>query len=285
MIGIEERDTESGIHVVRLHYSADPAKRTEEWIQEARRGLSDRAFRKEYEICWSVASGLPVYADEFVREWHVAKQELLAVPELTVYRGWDMGPTHVSPACTWGQLDSCGRLLCLHELVTWTGRGDVRSMDIPQFVELVVLESNQLFDGCDFTDYCDPAGWTKSMTDARSAIDIMRGMGVHPRRGPVTFTDRKRAITDRLTRSIAGAPAMIFSPTCTMMIEGMDGAYKYEEIGETGRYKPIVDKNAWSHVVNSWEYVVGGLYRPRRDRDVDEDDRPRRIKHDPVTGY
>lgn len=285
MQGVEERDTESGIHVLRLHYTADPHKQTKEWLKEAQQGLSDRAWRKEYEIDWTVASGLPVYADDFVRSWHVNSKEILANPKQKIYRGWDMGPTHVSPACVWAQLDSLGRLMVLHELVVWTGRGDAKSMDIPAFCEWVTFESNDCFPDCEFDDWCDPAGWTPSQTDAKSAIDIMRTMGINPKRGPTTFVDRKRAMFDRLTRSIVGAPAIVLSPTCSMLIEGFDGAYKYEEIGDTGRFKPTVEKNAWSHVMNGLEYLVGGLWHPRR-KGKDEDEVPkRRGKQDKVTGY
>lgn len=285
MIGITEFDTQSGIHVVGLDYVADPMKRTPEWEAEARRGLDERSWRKEYKRDWTIASGLPVYPD-FVQSFHIAEKQLLAIPNRSIIRGWDLGPTHVLPACAFGQLDALGRFNVLYELVSWDGRGDQPQCSIPTFADSVILDSNQLFPGFEFIDYVDPAGWTKSQTDERSAIDILREKGIHPRKGPVTFTVRKKCMEGQLQRAVGGRAALLISPTCRMIIEGLSGAYKYEEIGETGRYKPTVDKNAWSHIINALEYSVGGTYAVSTKKDRDNDQKRRgRVKRDPITGY
>jgi len=267
MIGIEEREY-NGIKILRLHYTADPAKQTPEWKTEAHRALSEREWRREYEIDWTIASGLPVYADVFIRELHIAKQPLLAHPNLPMYRGWDFGLT---PACVWGQLDPMGRLNILAEMVTWDGRGEMKQMGIERFAPGVIVRSNERWPNVEWKDRADPAGWTASQTDEKTCVQIMQDLGIYPSPGPVTFTDRKRYLTNLLERMVGGRAAIMISPDCHMVIEGLAGAYRYEKIGETGRYKQTVEKNAWSHPINGLEYMVGSIYANTTRQDDEEE--------------
>jgi len=616
VIGIEERDTDTGIHVVRLHYTADPEKRSDEWKQAAAAGMSSRAWAKEYEIDWTVASGLPVYGDVFVREIHVAKEPLLAYPERAIYRGWDYGlcyssdtevltksgwrfvkdvkrgelvatrnpetgdleytkvlfkvgypykgkmlqwdsqnlqccvtPEHIvpftfrdspgkvkwqtaqwladhmtghhyvdltahwrgevalwvspmemdaliyaefmglylsegsaytsrltggkvsiyqaqyrqdwqdvldrtglswvyregigwtthsskcakwlkrlgvaktkrvpdniksmppsfirafiqrysegdghirtrkngsvehtvytiskhmaddmqelalkagwcssirwvppqssvidepkgkrtinggggynitfkkcatraellkanfseidydgtvhclsvpyhtlyvrrngkphwngnTPACVWVQVDPMGRLNVLEEMVTWNGRGPVVQQGIERMTPAVVLKSNEDWpETRDWRDVADPAGWQKAQTDEKSCVQVQNSLGVHPAPGPVSWVIRKRGMVDTLQRMSGGRAQIVVSPVCRMLIEGFGGAYRYQEVGETGRYTEDVEKNAWSHPMNALEYVVSKLFLPPEPerRGV----RKRRVG-DVVTGY
>lgn len=264
MIGIEERTTKTGIHVFRVHYTADPLKRTEEWQDVAAQGMpggrTGKAWKREMEIDWTVASGLAVYAEEFVRDIHVAKEPIRYDSLLPVIRGWDFGNT---PACVWGQLDSFGRFMAIDELVTWDGRGPQRQSNIEAFMPLVIARSNMAFPGAKFIDYADPAGWSKSQTDGRSCVGVMNSYGVYPEPGPMTWSDRNNAMTRALTKIVAGIPAIQISPKCTMLIEGMGGAYKYKEIGTTGQFTDDPEKNAWSHPIDAFHYPVAAVFTPQ----------------------
>lgn len=258
MQGIEEREV-NGIRVVRLHYTAAEDKRAEEWPEKTRLalGMSLRDWEREMEVNWAIASGLPVYGVDFVRDFHVAKQELLAFPQLPIYRGWDFG---LQPACVWCQVDAFGRLNVLQEIVTWNGRGPQKQQGIEALCPQVTFISNRDYPNAEFVDFADPAGWQKAQSDEKTCVQIMHQHGIHPRQGPMTWTARRRAMVNILTKSIGGRAAMLLSPVCVMLIEGFGGAYRFEEIGETGHYKETVEKNAWSHIMNGLEYVVGGLF-------------------------
>lgn len=280
MIGIDER-THNGIKVVRLHYTADPDKCTPEWKEKAKVGKRPRDWEREYEINWHIASGLPVYSDIFNREFHVAKEELLAYPSLKIFRSYDFGLT---PACVWSQIDPNGCLNILADHVVWNGRGDMKQMGMERFILDVIRLSNEWFPDADFTDYADPAGSQKAQTDEKTCFQIMRQAGVYPIPGAVTWTARKASMVNILQKTIAGQPAMRISPNATMIIEGMEGAYKYEEIGDTGRYRETVEKNAWSHPMNALEYAVSMLYTTKNDRE-DEDGIKRKKQSNKYTGY
>ena len=47
--------------ICRLHYRADPNKRSEEWLAEAKAGLSEGRYLKEYEIQWDALDGQKVF--------------------------------------------------------------------------------------------------------------------------------------------------------------------------------------------------------------------------------
>jgi len=263
VIGIEERDTKLGVHVVRLHYTADPTKRSAEWQAEVRRGLKDRAWNREYEIDWTIASGLGVYSEYFDREIHVARTQLSPYADKPIFRGWDFG---LSPACAWIQIDPMGRVNVLSEEVTWNGRNDQRQMGIENFCPVVQLTSAELFPGYEFKDWADPAGWQRSQTDETTCVQIMQRFGFNPTPGPVTWTARRDAMHGILTKYVGGRAGIVIDPRCSMLIEGFQGKYQFERIGQSETYRESVAKNAWSHVMNSLEYIIGSLFKVRRDR-------------------
>jgi hypothetical protein len=264
MIGVEERDTKSGIHVFRVHYSADPLKREEDWLDGAAEGMpggrAGRAWKREMEIDWTISSGLPVYVDEFSRSVHVAKSALAYNPNLPLLRGWDFGGT---PACVFAQCDALGRLYVLGELVTWDGRGNQKQSNIEAFLPLVITKTNAEYPGAEVVDYADPAGWAKSQTDGNTCAQLMALAGVYAQPGPVTWTARQTAMTRALTRMIAGAPAIVFSPAATMVVEGMSGAYKFKQVGDSSTYLEVPEKNAWSHPLDALHYIVGSTFLPQ----------------------
>lgn len=49
--------------ICRLHYSADPAKRSEEWLAESKAGMSQARHAKEYEIQWDALDGQKVFPE------------------------------------------------------------------------------------------------------------------------------------------------------------------------------------------------------------------------------
>ena len=102
----------NGVHVVEVHYTADPAKRDPQWKREAQRGMPPRGWAREFEIAWDLASGepvLPEYVPALMRRAMPTNQAG------RLLRGWDFG--QVCPVTIFAQVDAWGRLLVLGELV------------------------------------------------------------------------------------------------------------------------------------------------------------------------
>src|SRR5262245_65556721 len=53
----EWRCPRNGVHVVEVHYTADPAKRDQAWKREAQRGMPPRGWQREMEIELDLAEG------------------------------------------------------------------------------------------------------------------------------------------------------------------------------------------------------------------------------------
>lgn len=57
------RNEKNRFVVIRLHYTADPDKRSEDWLTEAKAGMPESRFRKEYEIEWDALDGQKVFPE------------------------------------------------------------------------------------------------------------------------------------------------------------------------------------------------------------------------------
>lgn len=90
MEGITEYDTKQGVHVCRLHYTADEDKRSEEWKATAKTGISDQDWEREYEINPNAPRGKAWYP-EWKYDLHVAKEPLQPIPGRPIGRFWDYG--------------------------------------------------------------------------------------------------------------------------------------------------------------------------------------------------
>jgi|SRR5262245_402548 len=113
LTGVTEWDCpRNGVHVVEVHYTADPHKRDPAWKREAMRGMPPRGWAREFEITWDLGGGDPVLP-EYVPA--LMRREIRANPAGRILRGWDFG--QVCPVTIFAQVDVWGRLLVLGELV------------------------------------------------------------------------------------------------------------------------------------------------------------------------
>ena len=74
-------------------------------------------------------------------------------------------------------------------------------------------------------------------------------------------TVRRDAVANLLTTlTITGEPALVISPTCTVLVKGMSGRYRLKRLKVVGdeRYQDKPDKNEFSHVCEALQYGVLG---------------------------
>jgi len=260
-IGIEERITEAGIRVVRLHYTADERKRGTQWQRSAREGYtSKRDWQREMEIDWSIASGIGIYTEDWERDRHVANLAFEPGEKQGIVLGFDFG---LQPACAWLYVTAMGCIRVFRETVTWDGRSEPKAQGIDR-----LLDQFQAVYGAWHAAnplqraYYDPAGDSRQQTDERTCVEFIRHrLGIPCTAGPLTPEARRGAMRAALGKSIGGVPFLQISPSCTMLIEGLAGAYRYKQTGDgaTSILSKDADKNAWSHVVEALEYAIGGL--------------------------
>ena len=256
MKGITEYDN-NGVHVLRVHYSADPSKDTPEWIAEQKKGTTTAAWEQEYEINF-YAIQAKAWFPEFKRETHVAKQPLNPIGGRPVLRGWDYGLT---PATVFAQTTAKGQLQALYpEIQSWDN-------GITAHGAVVVSESSTYFPGYRFSDYGDPAGNQRAQTDEKSCNQILRekyGIIVYP--GPVSEMARHESVRNLLTSTTPdGQPMLLIDPRCTWLIQCLEGGYQHKEVA--GRYLDVVADNEYTHTTDAFMYItsmVGKAMIPQR---------------------
>jgi hypothetical protein len=251
----------NGIHVMRIHYSADPDRRgsctadcfrcnkrdtCQEWKARESRGYTERQWEKEQEINFTVKMG-KAWFPEFRHEFHVAKEPLKPLPGKTIVRAWDYGLT---PATLFTQYGPKGELLVLREIQSTdcgiTAHGKVIQAVSGEYV------------GHSFADIGDPAGRQRAQTDEQSCADILRDKyDIHVQDGPVSAVKRWEAVRSRLTTTTdTGGPMLLIDPSCAWLIGGFTGGYCRKKVGDVYLEEP--EKNMYSHTQDGLGYLCAG---------------------------
>ena len=254
MQGITEYDR-NGLHVLRLHYTADPDKRSLEWMIEQQAGMTAAAWEKEYEINFQASNGKPWYP-EFRADYHVAGEPLRPTEGRPIVRGWDYGLT---PATCFCQTTAKGQFMILYP--------EIQSSDcgILSHGRLVASETGTYFPGYSVMDYGDPAGNQRVQTDEKTCNDILRdeySISVQP--GPVAPTARYEAVRKLLTTTTPdGQPMLLIDPRCTFIIRAFKQGYHRKETS-AGQLLDEPDKNEYSHIMDAIGYVAASLSRSEK---------------------
>lgn len=133
----------------------------------------------------------------------------------------------------------------------------------------------------------DPAGSTRDGVYERTAFDILRDHGYRIRGAPdKSVQGRIEAIKAPLNRSIDGRPGFQVHRSCTRLIRGLAGRWRYREYESTTgpKFSPEPVKDEWSHLCDALGYGLLGAGehkelthgRRRREREEVEARWPRR---------
>src|SRR4029453_3039757 len=239
----EWRCPRNGIHVVEVHYTADPAKRDPQWKREAQRGMPGRGWQREMEIAWDLAAGEPVLP-EYVPA--LMRRPLRVVPSARLLRGWDFG--QVCPVTLFAQQDAHGRLLVLGELV----------LEHAALVTQIECTKAQTLELLGAAGPCFDAGDPEAVHEMelgsirRVLLDhgiVLQTFGVRgpgsdehlPQRPPPPARPRRVRGRGEAERS----PALLVSPACPILHSALAGGFaRHPRTGKPQQshpYKDVVD--------------------------------------------
>lgn len=263
MPGVRGWKTNDGYLVLRLHYSADPERATEEWrnyyVVGYRGGFEGRDWRREMEIDFTAYAGEPVYS-QF--DSNTSTKPTRYNPHIPLWRGWDFGYRH--PACVWAQLWPDNTLVYLHELYPTLDRDQLAGLSTHQFAKMVIEQTNRLFPealepaNAGIEDFCDPAGNQKKENSEFSAIEILNQFGIDPEWSVVGRKNRINYLREYIER---GSKFRI-NPHCTLGIKAISSAYRYpeENAGQVDREMPDLSKKVqeepYVHLMDALEYIA-----------------------------
>jgi hypothetical protein len=246
--GMSEWKTEDGVHILRVHYTADPMKREEKWLEEAKVGTTEQDWLQEMEIDFTVTKGLPWYP-EFRVNLHVAPKPFSVIPGVPVIAGWDYGLT---PATVFIQATATGRVI-VHapEIQSWES-GVVSHAHKVKAVMANYFQNNVVH------HYGDPAGNQRVQTDEKTCVQVLReDFGILVKNGPVTFAQRDVPIRKLLGSLVLGEPALLIDPRNEWLIEALKGGYRRMEVQDIITDK--LDDNKYTHIVDALGYAVSML--------------------------
>jgi hypothetical protein len=177
-------------------------------------------------------------------------------PGVPIQIGLDFGLT---PAATIGQRLPNGRWLIHHEIVTF-------DMGLERFGLQLLAELNQRYPNHQVMAWGDPAGMSRDAIYEVTAFDFLRqlGMRVQPTASN-DFKVRREASAAPMQRLINGKPGLIVNRECKLLRKALGGGYFYKRVAIGAgqeRYKDSPNKNQFSHIGDSYQYLMlgGGEY-------------------------
>lgn len=247
--------------VIDLHYTANPAKRGDEFREALKKTLPIRKYRMEYEKSWETFDGKPVYEDfnERIHVTHVRPKAQVGLPLLL---GWDS--SGLTPACVIAQLQG-DRLFVLREIIGM-GMGAVRF--VPYVAQEIKVNFPQIQTLEQTISFIDPAGLKRSETNEQTYIQYIYSGGFkNVRPGPMTWEKRKEAVDEFLVGLSGGEPKITFyEQDCPILVAGAKGGYRYPDSvssAEPDKVRPV--KDIHSHPHDGLQYLCGGLKSYRMD--------------------
>ena len=150
--------------------------------------------------------------------------------------------------------DSLGRITVFDEL-------NSEDIGAEEFGRIIVEYLSTNYKGYKHEIFLDPACNTRSQLDDKTHLLIWRNLGLNCR---LTNTNSPAIVTEGVKKKLntitGGRPSLIISDKCKKLRKGLNGAYQYRRINQSGeRYTEKPDKGPYSHICNALEYLVDGL--------------------------
>ena len=193
--------------------------------------------------------GQAVFRASFSPNFHIVPAaQIQQSPQLPIMVGQDFGRT---PASLVGQIDSRGRLLVFHEIVS-------EDMGIEQFaVEKLRPLLMEHYRGRHIFMVGDPKGRDKSQVNEDSPFDVLKRLGFEIYAAPTNYIDpRLRAVEQLLLHQVGGGPMLMISEECSMLCTAMKYWYRYRR-KQTGVLEDKPEKtHPWSDVADCLQYMA-----------------------------
>lgn len=244
--------------VFQIHYTADPAKRSQEFKDNVRQSMPIRDYQMEYELNWESWEGLPVYQD-WNPELHGSKEKIRPIIGLPLLRGWDFGLTPAAIIC---QLQG-SQLVVLKEFTAI-------NMGADRFSDIVLRECQNLFGAWtdyrhQWKDFIDPSGEFRKDTDEGTCAKILDSKGLYCIPGKIAWEERRTSVESFLSRYTKDGPCFrVNLSECPILVRGFNGGYRYPDKAleiEPTKIRPI--KNEFSHPHDGLQMITSMITHMR----------------------
>ncbi len=242
--------------VVRIHYSVDPGKDAD-WVKQAKQGMPENGWKREYEIDYSSYAGKPYYPE--FREYNISKQSIEYAEREVLYRGWDYG--FHRPCCIITKLDQRDRW-CWLKVILGKDEG------ILDFGKRVNNYCHSTFPGARYIDADDIAGNQVSDKSEKTSRQLLNTLGVYPRARRQEIRQGGELIRKKLLMRADGQPGLLIDPTQTMFIDGFKGGLHYPDVFDNkgslleGKREPQhYEKDGfYDHIFDAARYIAVEMF-------------------------
>jgi len=235
------RNPKNRIAVLRIHYTADPDRRTAEWKEIKKQGMSESDWQKEEEIDYDIEGSYKgIFSKAFNPDVHIG--DLRYNPAYPIYRGWDFGFHH--PAVVFAQIID-GTIYVLRELMGT----DIHTRD---FILNEALPFGEIHFGKNavYEDISDIAGSQKTGSAEYSDIEIMNALGIYPAYKKIYIQPRIK-----LTEILLNNQKIIIDMSCSLLTTGFAGGYKWDIDGKQPKKDEI-----YNHLTDGLLYIIYHLF-------------------------
>ena len=197
--------------------------------------------------------GQPVFQATFRREFHTAKEPLLAIPSSNnpLIVGMDNGLT---AAAVVGQMDMRGRVNILAEAYVPEGE----TMGVETFLDrllIPVLQAKFKVSPSAFMFVLDPACFQRSQVNEVTIAQAVQSRGYQVMRASTNTPERRiAAVEGLLMRAIDGGPGLLFSSDCPWIAQALDWGYRNKKTA-AGVHTATPEKNHYSHIADALQYL------------------------------
>lgn len=217
-------------------------------------GLSEEYIRTMVDVEYgSSKEGMPVFKSSFIKDYHVSKTSLIAIPSSNypLIVGMDAGLT---PAAIIGQQIPSGKVNLLDEV--FTPRGETMGME--RFLKTKLLPVlNGKYGDCAMIAIIDPAAEQRSQATEQTVFEIIKASGLRVRLAPTNKLDlRIGSMESFFARQVGGEAGMQIDPRCINLIAALEHSYRYA-IRKSGEIEEKPEKShPVSDIVDSAMYIT-----------------------------
>lgn len=234
-------DAENLLYLSEDYYTNLMAANSEEWV--------DVYLRNKFGVG---NAGQAVYRSTFKRAFHVSDTPLLAVPGTPLYVGMDNG---LQAAAVVMQQDPRGRVNVLSNC--YVDKNETMGVEtyldrllIPHLTATYPVRRDQ------FVFVLDPACFQRSQVNEATIAQAVQARGFKVVRATAQDPEKRQAAMEGLlNRQVDGRAGILFSPTCTHLIQAMEWGFRFKR-STNGQTSTQREKNHPSHCAEAAEYAA-----------------------------
>jgi hypothetical protein len=246
------RNKKNSFFVYQMHYTADPAKRSETWKAAQSAGIPANDWNREYEIDFSSFLGKPVFLHDYDDARMYVPVE--PSPKFPLIRTWDFGYHH--PAVSWCQFIDGVQFVVL--------QSDLGSdVDFRLYVRNILTSSSIYFPGRKFVDCCDRAGDFERPT-GDSEVRILRNeFGINPIYRYFKIEHTLDLMRKLMNSTYKKQPCFLVNdtPSNHLLRDALRGGYHYDEQVQGRAEKELPSNDGYyENIIDPIRYAIANFH-------------------------